>query len=312
MEDKSLMRPLPIVLDTDIGNDPDDLLALAMVLDRTDLFELRGIVTTGKEPALRARFASCLCCVAGRSDIPVAIGCDTPLSHSPSDFHLRFFSARGLPEHVAELISWEELMAQLTPDVTVVTIGPLTTLATWLREFPGGTSRLGKVVSMGGFVTRRKRKPVGEYNFGIDAEATRIVLRLSSRHICVTKNVCNGARMVPTDLDRLPMGETTAARSWAFDFMRVWFAKRDCKVLYDPLTLATALLPEYMDLQPVEFDMSDDSPIARMSARILASGNRLATVGRTPTDLTWFEEILYGCSQSPSCAPEQTHCGSGE
>ena len=46
---------LPVVLDTDMGNDPDDLLALAMILDRPE-FYLHAVIVSGKSPVLMARY----------------------------------------------------------------------------------------------------------------------------------------------------------------------------------------------------------------------------------------------------------------
>lgn len=286
--------PLPIVLDTDIGNDPDDLLALAMILDHPDIYDLRGIVTTSKEPELRAEFARCLCAVARREHVPVGVGCASDLSDPPNKFHRDYFARYGLgSKSASDFLSWDDVLSSVTHNITLVTIGPLTTLASFLHAHPGASKSLGMVVSMGGFVSRRNRKPVGEFNFGVDVDATRFVCGFQFPHVCVTKNVCHGVRMCEADIVRLS-SSGNIARRWAFDFMKEWFKERESKILYDPLTLAMAVRPECMILQPVEFVISDHHPIARISAVILEQGDRLATVGGAPTDLQWFDEIFYG------------------
>ena len=62
----------PVLLNTDIGNDPDDLLALCFLLMRPDI-DLTGISTYGLDVHVRARLTRKVCGLAGRN-IPVAAG----------------------------------------------------------------------------------------------------------------------------------------------------------------------------------------------------------------------------------------------
>ena len=73
-----------IVLDTDIGTDADDAVALALALASPEL-ALAGIVVTGKHVTLRARIAAKLCVLAGRADIPVHVGAAEPAG--PGSFY---------------------------------------------------------------------------------------------------------------------------------------------------------------------------------------------------------------------------------
>jgi inosine-uridine nucleoside N-ribohydrolase len=286
--------PLPVILDTDIGNDPDDVLALAMILDRPDLFDIKGVIATGMESELRAHFVAVMCLVAGRPDIPIGVGCETAHTSPPTAMHRDFFERNTpLGGNLPELQSPESVMDLVAPDICFVTIGPLTTLARFIVSDSSLPGRLGNVVSMGGFVSRRNTKPVGEFNFGVDPEATRRVLAFDVRHLCVTKNVCHHVRMVEADTDRVDPARSPA-RAWAFGFMKEWFRTKPIKILYDPLTLAIAIRPDCADIRPVEFTLIPDNRIAKMSGRILDQGNRTATIGGAIRDLTWFDEIYYG------------------
>ena len=69
-----------IILDTDIGSDVDDALALATVLG-SESVNLLGITTVYGDTKLRARIAHHLCHIANKS-IPVFAGVETPLSLS--------------------------------------------------------------------------------------------------------------------------------------------------------------------------------------------------------------------------------------
>src|SRR5512139_338244 len=68
---------MKVILDTDIGSDIDDAVALAYLLAQPGC-ELLGITTVSGEPVKRAQMASALCRVAGQ-DIPIFPGRAEPL-----------------------------------------------------------------------------------------------------------------------------------------------------------------------------------------------------------------------------------------
>src|SRR5262249_61032694 len=70
--------PRRIVLDTDIGTDVDDALALALAVASPEL-ELVAVTTVSGDATLRARIAARLLALAGRGDVPVHAGCARPL-----------------------------------------------------------------------------------------------------------------------------------------------------------------------------------------------------------------------------------------
>lgn len=67
------MEPKKVILDTDIGTDIDDALALAYLLNNPRC-ELVGITTLTGEADVRAQMVSAMLKAAGREDIPIHIG----------------------------------------------------------------------------------------------------------------------------------------------------------------------------------------------------------------------------------------------
>lgn len=67
------MDKIKIILDTDIGTDIDDALALAYLLMKPEC-ELMGITTVTGEAKTRAKLASVICKAANRGDIPIYPG----------------------------------------------------------------------------------------------------------------------------------------------------------------------------------------------------------------------------------------------
>src|SRR5512142_934736 len=66
-----------ILLDTDIGTDVDDAVALAYLLSHPDC-ELLGITTVTGEAVKRASLASAVCRAAGK-DVPIYPGAEHPM-----------------------------------------------------------------------------------------------------------------------------------------------------------------------------------------------------------------------------------------
>lgn len=71
-----------IILDTDIGDDIDDALALGMLLGLPGI-DLRGVVTVHAKVEICAQIAAKMLAAAGRLDIPVAAGLGQPFNREP-------------------------------------------------------------------------------------------------------------------------------------------------------------------------------------------------------------------------------------
>jgi hypothetical protein len=62
------MKKMPIILDTDIGGDIDDVLALAYLLNSLEA-DLLAVTTVNTDPSMRARIAAKVLRVYGRRPI---------------------------------------------------------------------------------------------------------------------------------------------------------------------------------------------------------------------------------------------------
>jgi inosine-uridine nucleoside N-ribohydrolase len=130
-------KPIPVILDTDIGDDIDDTWAIAMMLKSPEL-DVKLIVSEVGNTPLRTREIARLLEVAGRTDIPVAVGAkfheetnrqaewvkDYPLERYPGTVH---------EDGVQGLI--DTIMGSPEP-VTLIAIGPVPNIAEALRREP--------------------------------------------------------------------------------------------------------------------------------------------------------------------------------
>jgi len=175
-----------LIIDTDPGEDIDDLLALLFALRRPEL-DIRAITTVTLPAARRMRLVKRLLRYLDRTDIPVAAGMDLPLRalseaelRAQSDFsrtlnHGAFAEpedprdAPGPLDAVDLIIRTVEAHAGA---IALACIGPLTNIACALRKCPGIASKIQYIAMIGGEVALNRV----EHNVAFDYTAADIVL----------------------------------------------------------------------------------------------------------------------------------------
>ena len=71
-----ILKKIPVILDTDIGGDIDDIWALAMLLNSPE-FDIKMILTEEGNTLYRAKIVARMLETAGRTDIPIGVGIST-------------------------------------------------------------------------------------------------------------------------------------------------------------------------------------------------------------------------------------------
>ena len=182
-------RRITMIIDTDGGVDDAVAILWAATSPQVDLIGIS--VVHGNVPMRQAGQNVCrILELAGRSDVPVALGEADPYPSAP---HLRpadfVHGADGLgntnypepvlaptAEHGVDLLV--RLVAERPGEVSLVTIGPLTNVARAITRDAGFASRVRELVVMGGAVTvPGNALPAAEANIAHDPEAAAIVVR---------------------------------------------------------------------------------------------------------------------------------------
>jgi inosine-uridine nucleoside N-ribohydrolase len=148
--------PTPIVIDTDIGADPDDALALILALASPEV-DVRGVTIVSGDVRWRARIATRLLGMAGRSDVPVFLGRGDP--HQMSGAEGKGLLDRPYDGPVARVqptpaVDWL-LSASRRGSFHLAAIGPLTNVAAAIEADPEFASRLLGLTVMGGLLDER-------------------------------------------------------------------------------------------------------------------------------------------------------------
>jgi inosine-uridine nucleoside N-ribohydrolase len=252
-----------ILLDTDIGTDVDDAVALAYLLCHPDC-ELLGITTVTGEAEKRASLASVMCQAVDK-DIPIYPGADRPIQGEqrqpiaqqaaalPRWPHQTKFPMNQAVDFLANTIR------SYPGEVTLLTIGPLTNAGLLFSTYPDVAELLAGLVMMGGNFdeTGSERERV-EWNIAGDPQAAEITYKAPVRlHRSLGLNVTQKVMMSAEDVRQK---FTAPAMRPVLDMAEIWFAGfYPFITFHDPLAAATIFEPDLCTYQQgtVTLDKTD-------------------------------------------------------
>src|SRR5438874_9422829 len=186
MEQSSAAGANRVIIDTDPG--VDDALALLLAMRSPEL-KIEAITPVAGNVPLELTLPNALRMVeiAGRTDIPVAPGAKAPLmrrlvsaayAHGENGLGGAVFpepNLKPVTEPAAEFI--RRIVRKYPNEVTLITIGPLTNIATALNADPELAGMIKNLVMMGGSLSGGNITPAAEFNIYVDPEAARIVFQ---------------------------------------------------------------------------------------------------------------------------------------
>lgn len=287
-----------LLIDTDIGDDIDDALALAFAL-RSPEAEVLGVSTVFGDTALRARLARKLLSVFGRPDIPVAEGIGQPLAGRNRPSGCIQGAAVSPDEPLPPLYPGDAIhlitrTALARPgEVTLITLGPLTNAAAALTAEPRLARSLAGIVAMGSATF-----PWAEWNTRNDPEALRIVLHSGVPLTTVGLNVTLLTHLPPRDLRALAANLEPEARLLR-TLVALWQRGNPSRrpILHDPLAVAAAIRPDLLTFAPAYLGSLREGPLRGWTLAWPWSGGpvRTAVTLRRSAFLRLFAERVIGC-----------------
>ena len=182
----SATAPSRVIIDTDPGVDDAFALLLAM---RSPELKIEAITPVAGNVPLNLTLPNALRMVeiAGRTDIPVAAGASAPLlrrlvtatyAHGENGLGGVVFPEPKLApatEPATELI--RSIVRKYPHEVTLITLGPLTNIATALKTDLELAALIRGIVMMAGSLSGGNITPAAEFNVYVDPEAARIVFQ---------------------------------------------------------------------------------------------------------------------------------------
>jgi purine nucleosidase len=243
-----------LILDTDIGTDVDDCLALALLLASPEV-RLAAVTTVYGNVLLRSQIVLKLLALRGASSIPVAAGAEKPLEDR-GPVYWEGHEGQGLltaddlvlrpvAEHGADLIV--RLARERPGEIHLAAIGPLTNVALALLREPDLPHLLAGITVMGGVVA--PHLPAVEHNFGCDPEAAKIVLTCGARLRLVTLDVTTLVRIEQADVARIRVLDDPFHCAVADQLERYpkYQQRGRWTYLHDPLAVASLIRPNLLE-----------------------------------------------------------------
>lgn len=214
------MSRIPVWIDCDTG--VDDAAAL-LTAHRLDALEIVGISTVaGNVPLDRTIRNTLKVCELMGADYPVFPGAERPWRR-PYEDASKFHGADGLggaalpePKRAAqEEAAWDALFRAAEAyagRLEVVTIGPLTNLATALVKYPQLAKRIRRILMMGGAAVGGNRTPCAEFNIYADPDAAQAVFRSGVPIVMCGLDVTHQAYLTAEEIEALTRQETAVTR----------------------------------------------------------------------------------------------------
>lgn len=271
------MPALPIIIDTDPGQ--DDAVAILLAFASPELDVLGITAVAGNVPLrLTELNARKICELAGRHDAKVYAGHDRPLERklvTAEHVHGRTgLDGPDLPEpklklqpgHAVDFII-ETFMQREPGTVVLCVLGPMTNIAAAIAKQPAIVPRIKRIVAMGGgFFEGGNVTPAAEFNIYVDPQAAEQVfasgipitlLPLDCTHQVLT----TGERVKKFWAMRNAAGPAIASLLEFFERFDEQKYGTDGGPLHDPCVIAWLLKPELFGSRDVNVSIETTSEL---------------------------------------------------
>lgn len=282
---------IPVIFHTDIGTDIDDTWALAQLL-RCHELDLKLVLTDTGDTRHRAEIVAKFLEIAGRGDIPIAIGLPTSEAQQPRNqepwikgYELSRYPGKIHSDGTAALI---DFLRNSDETVTVVSVSAVTTIARALQHEPDIARRARFVGMHGSFDIGYGDKPpaAAEWNVRVDPAALRVVLAAPWQDILLTPlDTCGSIDLEGADYHAIWSATSDLILRALIENYCIWapratwmncdfFAVRST-TLFDSVAVYLAYDELLVETETVRFKITDDGytlrdetgPAARVALR---------------------------------------------
>lgn len=270
-----------IIIDTDpamgtLGGDPEDCFAIMLALNSSEVTVDGITIVQGNVPAEKGYSnAHHLLKLINRQEVPLRRGCLRPMNAKRTT-QIRWLERRYDAEQITEMIEPQGEDADAVSflvdsiltnpgEITLVTIGPLTNVATAMQRSAGFAQALKGIVMMGGTAACAGNiSPAAEFNFWQDPDAADIVFRSGADLTMVGLDVCHQTHLYPEQVQECARAGSELGQ-FVLEATAPWFkimaggAGSGSLHLYDSLAMAVAIDPGLVTLEEsyVEIETSN-------------------------------------------------------
>ena len=301
-DEGSARKKIPVIYDSDIGDDIDDTWALAVLLKSPEL-DLKLVVGDQGRTEYRTKLFAKLLETAKRTDVPIGLGVDVKQHRGTGGQHdwvakydLTSYPGKIHEDGVGAII---DTIMNSTEQVTLIAVGPLPNIREALEREPRIASK-ARFVGMHGSVRKGyggKPEVSAEYNVKQDAKACQIALSAPWSVTITPLDTCGVVSLRGAKFARMRACDDPLVRAilenydvWAQN--TPWFAEQKINVqqqsstLYDTVAVYLAFTEELCEIETLPIRVTDAGKTV-----IDATAKKLR-VATTWKDLSAFEELL--------------------
>ncbi|NQT15930.1 MAG: nucleoside hydrolase [Planctomycetes bacterium] len=264
-------KRIPVILDTDIGDDIDDTWALVMMLKSPEL-DVKLITSDSGNDTYRARLIAKLLEVAGRTDIPVGIGCrpgDKPGRQSAwvGDYDLSKYPGTVHEDGVGAII---DTVRNCEAPMTLAAIGPVHNLPQVLARAPDVADK-ARFVGMHGSVRlgyggSKKLSP--EYNVRANPKALQAVFAAPWEITITPLDTCGIVHLEGERFQKVYRSKDPLVQALVQNY-RAWLAARSktkkapevltkSSTLFDTVAIYLAFSEALLEIEDLPIRVTDD------------------------------------------------------
>jgi len=270
-----LPKKIPIILDTDIGSDIDDMYALALALRHPQL-DLKGVTTVYGDVQARARLTAKALRLAGREDIPVCAGIRASAERKKrgeidDDFsgaltYTQFVTAadpefgKRYPDAIEFLL---KALNNAPEPIGLVGIGACSNLAAVIRHADNQLKRKIRFIALMGGETSRMQ---AEYNVACDPEAADVVLTCGLPRFMGTFMVTKQVALSAAEVEEYLGGATDPLLRALYETSKMWLPRHTFlagPVLYDVTPLFWAADPKLIRTSEIKLRVETQGQFTR-------------------------------------------------
>ncbi len=291
-------KKIPVILDTDIGEDIDDTWALGFLLKCPE-FDVKLITTTTDDTVLKAKLVAKFLEIAGRTDIPIGIG---PSENRKKGKQYSWIKDYKLSEYSGSVYKngIEVLCSTIidSPDsITLIAIGPLGTVAGALKMNPNITEN-ARFVGMHGSIRigyKGAPSPYPEYNVEHDIQSCREVFQAPWKKTITPLDTCGNIVLSGDNFERIMNCDNTIVKLIKENF-KIWAKEKSLtklitedkktSILFDTVAIYLGFSEELLNIEDLKIKVTKKG-ITKISEK----GNNIRCA-ITWKDVQAFKDLL--------------------
>jgi inosine-uridine nucleoside N-ribohydrolase len=285
-------RPaIPVILDTDIGDDIDDTWALALILKSPEL-DLKLVVGDYYKANYRAKLLAKLLQTAGRTDVGVGIGLkpeDTAVGGQAKwveNYELKSYPGKVHQDGVQAMI--DTIMSSPTP-ITLISIGPAPNVAEALRRQPEIANKC-RFVGMYGAVRKGydgNAKPAPEWNVKADPKACQKVFTAPWEMTITPLDTCELIRLRGDKYKAIRQSDDAVAKMVVENY-NIWAKGQpnESSILFYTVAVYLAFATDLANMERLNIRVADDG------MTLIDPQGKAMNVATSWKDMAGFEDLL--------------------